>query len=199
MKVLFILVIIILFYSQLLFAQQNELNPKIKNESTLHLQSKDEPRRITDVIGATYCNGVLDTCLEKLEEIGISKTKLEEKVQCTIGDFDGNGYLDFAIWGVDTTKKYQYNIQWTDYENYLVLFFEKSKIISSIRIKTIPGYALVHYPPRFKTGPNGEPISNNDALWICGDTDGYYDESKGIVYIFDLNLGSFRTVEFGKK
>jgi hypothetical protein len=191
--------IFILFFIHNISAQKNEINPKIKNESPLHLQSKDAPYRITDTDGSTYCHGLLDTCLDKLLEIGISKARLMQKVQCAVGDFDGNGYLDFAIWGIDTTRKYQYDIQWTDGKNYLVLFFEKSKIIRSIRIETTPGYCLDHYPPRMNIGLNGEPISKNDALWICGDTDGYYDISKGTVYIFDSNLGNFRTIEFGKK
>jgi hypothetical protein len=196
MKILFIGIFL---FGQNLLAQQNALHSNIKNESGLHIQSKDAPPRISDVIGATYCYGTLDTCLDKLKEIGISKNRLQKLVQCTVGDFDGNGYLDFSIWGIDSTKKYQDNIEWTDAENYLVLFFEKSKIIGSIKIRTTPGFNLLHYPRRLKTGPNGEPKSNNDALWICGETDDYYDTSKGTVYIFDSKSENFKTVPFGKK
>ncbi len=179
--------------------QQNIINQNIKNESRLYLQSKDAPNRITDVIGSTYCHGDLDTCLDKLNAIGISRSKLRKSVQCTVGDFDNNGYLDFAIWGMDTTKKHQYNIECSDAENYLVLFFEKSKIIRTLNIKTTPGFYLVYYPPRYKIGVNGEPITNKDALWICGQTNDYYDESKGTVYIFNSKLGNFDTINFGKK
>ena len=69
-------------------SQQNDINPKIMNESGLHFQSKDAPHRITDAIGATYCYGDLDTCLDKLNSIGISKNRLQKSVQCTVGDFD---------------------------------------------------------------------------------------------------------------
>lgn len=130
-------------------------------------------------------------------KIGISKNKLKELVQCTVGDFDGNGYLDFVIWGIDKTKKIKDNVQWSDGENYIVLFFEKSKIIRTTKIKTTS--YLVHYPPRTKKGPNGEPITNKDALWVWGETDDYDDYSKGKVYIFDSKSENFKIIPFGKK
>jgi hypothetical protein len=180
-------------------AQQSDINPNIKNESGIKLKSKDSPHRMTDVIGGTYCYGEVDTCLDILNSIGISKSRMRKSVQCTVGDFDANGYLDFVIWGMDTTKKYQYDIEWTDAENYLVLFFEKSRVIRTIKIKTVPGYYLVFYKQRVKVGPNGEPITDKDALWICGETDDYYDETKGTVYVFDSKLEDFKTIKFGKK
>jgi len=182
------------------FSQQEKLNPKIKNESKLHLQAKNAPHRITDVIGATYCYGIIDdSFMEQINKIGISKNKLKELVQCTVGDFDENGYLDFVIWGIDTTKKQRDNIQWADAVNYIVLFFEKSKIIRTKKIKTTPGSYLVHYSPRAKKGHNGEPVTNKDALWICGETNDYDDESKGKVYLFDSKSEEFKIIEFGKK
>lgn len=205
MKILFFG--LILLFEQNIFAQkyfdQNILAQKyipsnIKNESALHFESTDAPPQITDEIGATYCFGILDTCLDRLLEIGISKFRLQKGVQCAAGDFDGNGYLDFAIWGIDTTKKHKYNIQWTDTENYLVLFFEKSKIIRNIKIKTTKGFKLVYYPQRLEKGPNGEPISKNDALWIYGKTDDYFNPSKGTVYVFDSETENFKTINFGK-
>lgn len=101
--------------------------------------------------------------------------------------------------GYDTTKEHQDNIDWSDAENYLVFFFEKQKVIRSIPIKTQPGFNLVHYPPRGKVGPNGEPVTKNDALWVCGETEGYDDTSKGMVYLFNADTGKFKTVRFGKK
>ena len=182
------------------FSQQIKLNPNIKNESNLHLQSKNAPNRITDVIGATYCYGTVDdVSMIQINKIGISKNKLKELVQCTVGDFDENGYLDFVIWGIDATKKNKDNIQWSDGENYVVLFFEKSKIIRTKKIKTTPGFYLVHYPPRTKKGINGEPTTAKDALWTWGETDGYDDYSKGNVYVFDSKTENFKIIEFGKK
>ncbi len=182
------------------FSQQQKLNPKIKNESKLNPQSTKATNKITDVDGATYCSGEIDdVSIKEINKIGITASKLEELVQCTIGDFDGNGYLDFVIWGIDKTKKIKNNVQWSDGENYVVLFFEKSKIIKIKKIKTTPGFYLVHYLPRSKKGVNGEPITKNDALWIWGETGGYDDYSKGKVYIYDSKSENFKMTEFGKK
>lgn len=174
-------------------ARQDELNPKTKNESPLRFLSKDAPARGDDVVGATFCSGAVDSATKELERIGISKEDLRNEVYCTVGDFDGNGYLDFAIWGGNKQRK-----KWPDYQNYLVLFFEKDKLIKSISIKSDhPGGLLVHYPPRAQSGPNGEPISTNDALWAIGETNGYDDVSKGIVYLFDLKSAAFKKLQFG--
>lgn len=105
MKIKLILGIFILnFY--FLHAQQDSLNPNIKNESTLNYERTQKINRYTDVVGATYCFGTLNKYNEELLEIGIKPEKLKnDTVQCTVGDFDGNGYLDFALWGLDKEKK----------------------------------------------------------------------------------------------
>lgn len=172
-------------------ALQSELNQNIKNESSLQFSKEDK-----EIDGATSCHGTVDSgTLKELNEIGIKKEDLEKKVYCTVGDFDGNGYLDFAIWGGNKNKN-----KWPDYENYLVLFYEKDRKIKIIKIKSdFRGELFVHYPPRSKIGPNGEPISSNDALWLIGQSGDYDDVSKGIVYIFNSKLGVFNKVEFGNK
>lgn len=78
----------------------------------------------------------------------------------------------------------------------MILFFKETNIIETEFIKTDPGFPLVYYPVRHEIGPNGEPISNNDALWILGETDGYDDYSKGKVFIYDKQNLEFKTVEF---
>lgn len=172
-------------------AQQNNLNSKIKNESQLRLV-QDSATMSTDIIGTTYCSGSVDTCANFLEEIGITKTKLAKKVRCTVGDFDGNGYLDFAFWGIDKSGE-------PDYENYVILFFDKAKTVRCLKIKTPSRNLLVYYSPRQKVGPHGEPKSINDGLWLLGETNGYDDDTKGIVYIFNLKTNKFDAINFGKK
>lgn len=181
------------------FSQQEKLNSNIKNESKLHLQDKNAPKRLTDVVGATYCHGTIDdtSIMKEINKLGITENKLKESIQCTAGDFDGNGYLDFAIWGLDTTNKNFDDVQWADGENFIVLFFDKSKIIQAKKIKTSPGSLLLHYAPRAKKGPHGEPITNKDALWISGQTDDYDDETKGKVYVFDAKSENFKIIKFG--
>lgn len=178
------------------YSQQDNLNSNIKNESNLEFEKNRSTNRITDVEGATYCHGELNGYEKELLKIGISTEKLKnEFVQCTVGDFDGNGYLDFVIWGL--SPKEHKSIRWSDCENYFVVFFEKNQVIHSAKIKTEKGSCLVHYPKRKTIGENGEPISKNDALCVWGSTDGYDDYSKGIVYFYDTRNKEFKTIKFG--
>ena len=57
----------------------------------------------------------------------------------------------------------------------------------------------MYYPSRHEIGPNGEPITENDALWIWGESEGYDDYSKGTVFVYDAKQSEFRTVEFKKR
>ena len=188
----------ILSYCFALNAQQNVLDTNILNLSSLKYEKERIINRITDVTGATYCSGTLPEYEKELLEIGITQKRLKENtVQCTVGDFDGNGYLDFVFWGLDEKEKH--GTLWSDYENYFVVFFEKSKVINTIKIKTEKGLCLVHYPPQSEEGHYGEPISKNDSLWTWGtNDDGYDDYSKGIVYIYNKNLEKFDRVKFGE-
>jgi len=198
LKIQIIFTFFLFGYSCVLNAQQNDLNTEIKNLSSLEYEKKRITNRITDVTGATYCSGALSQYETELLEIGITSKRLKENVvQCTVGDFDGNGYLDFAFWGLD--KKEKHGTLWSDYENYFVVFFEKSNVINTIKIKTEKGLCLVHYPPQSEDGFNGEPTSKNDSLWTWGTTDdGYDDYSKGVVYIYNKGLRKFDQVKFGE-
>lgn len=182
-------------------ALQDDLDPKIKNESSLEFVPKGSTLRgkgvINNVTGATYCSGSVEKS-EELKRVGISTLKLSGflsffvgSVQCTVGDFDGNGYLDFALWG--------YNEQ-TKKNSYLVFFFEKSKLLRTILIESKKsGHLLVHYLPRKVAGKHGEPVSAHDGLFEIGETSGYDDETKGIVYLFESQSGKFKEIEFGEK
>jgi hypothetical protein len=189
------LILSMIFCSQNLLALQDSIDSKIKNESGLQYRTEGSRPRADDVVGATFCNGILESGIKELNQIGISSDDLKNEVYCTVGDFDGNGYLDFAIWGIDKQRN-----KIPDYENYMVLFFYKRELIQSIYIKSeFPGCLLVYYAPRNKVGPNGEPISKNDALWLIGETNGYDDVSKGIVYIYNSKTIEFDKIQFGKE
>jgi len=183
-------------YSQ---GNNNIVSSLIKNESGLNVTPITVVRSENDYLGASYCSGTLFVWISDLNEIGITENKLKNPVMCTVGDFDANGYLDFAFWGIDTVSKTQNNRVSYDLENYLVIFFEGSKVIRKLKIKTEKYYPLVYYKPRLTMGKYGEPISNNDALWIWGENDGYDDYSKGIVYIYDNSSQEFKIIPFGKK
>lgn len=176
------------------FSDQNELNQSIKNESTLQLVSAP------GITGASKCKGALDSTVNSFYKTGISSEDLLNGVFCTAGDFDGNGYLDFAIWFNKNTSDTNIESYSPDYKNYLILFFHKNRVVYSIIMKTeVAGSLLVHYPPRIVKGENGEPVSKNDALWEIGETDGYDDVSKGTVYIYNSKKEMFEKTKFGKQ
>jgi hypothetical protein len=176
-------------------ARQDDLDPSIRNESSLHPAPAGAAPRIDDVVGATTCSGTLDNP-DILRKIGLSPADLirpagRTGVQCTVGDFDGNGYLDFALWGFDGQRRTR---------RYLVLFFEKDKLIRSTLIEGHQvGRLLVHYPPRKQAGEHGEPVSAHDGLFEIGETNDYDDVTKGTVYLFDSRTGTFSQVKFGEE
>lgn len=187
-KIIWILALAVLVSPRLSVAYQENINTDIKNESSLQYESGPIQPRIDDVVGATFCKGTLSNP-EDLEKIGLSEADLRNGVHCTVGDFDGNGYMDFALWGNSKPRSTQ---------NYLVLFFDRDKLIRSTIIESKhSGRLLVYYSPRKSIGKYGEPISDVDGLFEIGETGGYDDETKGTVYLFDSKLGNFRKVKFG--
>lgn len=189
-------IIIALYWAQLSFGQINQPDTSILNSSGINYFPITKVSNQNAAIGASFCRGILKKHPSNLTEIGISPQISTKDCNCTVGDFDGNGYLDFAFWGIDKSNPIHNGLNNLDYENYLILFFEKAEIVKTELIKTEPGFALVYYPPRHETGPNGEPVSNYDALWICGESNGYDDYSKGTVFIYDLQSSTFKNIEF---
>ena len=160
----------------------------LKNESSLHYEAKSASHGVDDVVGATFCTGTVSNP-DDLKKISLSESDLEKGVPCTVGDFDGNGYADFALWGANKQRKTR---------SYLVLFFDRDKLIRSTVIESShPGRLMVYYPPRKSIGKHGEPISSFDGLFEIGETKGYDDETKGTVYLFDSKSGNFRRIKFG--
>lgn len=183
--------------SEIVFGQINQPNSNLINESGVTYTPITKVSNQNSTLGASFCKGVLKNHPNSLTEIGITPEILEIDCNCTVGDFDGNGYLDFAFWGIDKSNpRNQSGLNNIDYENYLVLFFKEENIIKTSYIKTEPGFPLVYYPKKQELGQNGEPISKNDALCIWGESDGYDDYSKGKVFIFDTHSSGFKTIDF---
>lgn len=183
--------------TEIVFGQINQPSLKLINESGITYSPITIVSNQNSTLGASFCKGVLMNHPISLIEIGITPEILESDCNCTVGDFDGNGYLDFAFWGIDKSNpKNQSGLNNIDYENYLVLFFKEEHIIQTAYIKTEPGFPLVYYPKKKEIGQNGEPVSKNDALCIWGESDGYDDYSKGKVFIFDTHSLEFNSVEF---
>lgn len=114
-----------------------------------------------------------------LEEIGISDQILITGISCVVGDFDGNGYLDFGFPG----KK---KLGGKERPVIKVLFYHKEKIILS---ELIQGAGFMLYPARDKKGEFGEPATKTDGLVIWGEGDSTF------VYLFDAKLGRFVRTE----
>jgi len=191
-----LLLVLALLYIETASGQVNQPDKAILNNSGIKYSPITAVSNQNATIGASYCKGWLKKHPDALTKIGISPELLKDGCSCTVGDFDANGYLDFAFWGIDTSEPKQNGFNKLDYENYVILFFEESDMIETQLIKTDPGFPLVYYPKRLEIGPNGEPISNKDALWIWGETDGYDDLSKGQVFIYNTQDSKFQSIEF---
>jgi len=183
--------------TQVVNGQVNQPDSTALNESGISYSPIMKVNNQNATIGASFCKGVLKNHPSSLTEIGISTKILEKDCNCTVGDFDGNGYLDFAFWGINKLNPTnQSGLNNLDYENYVVLFFKGETILNSELIKTESGFPLVYYPLRQEIGPNGEPVTKNEALWIWGESDGYDDYSKGTVFVYETKESEFIKVEF---
>ena len=190
------LIILLILSAKVAFGQINQPDSNTLNESGIRYIPIKSVSAQNSVIGASFCKGTIDKHPISLTKIGITPLRLKNDCNCTVGDFDGNGYLDFAFWGIDNTNPTKYGVDNLDYENYVVLFFNKSLIINEQQIKTDPGFPLVYYPIRSTKGPNGEPITSKESLWIWGETNGYDDLTKGKVFIYDAKNSKFDTIKF---
>ncbi len=85
----------------------------VRNESSLTFQRKAT---------AFICSG-LASQEEGLARIELSKAELKKGTACAPGDFDGNGYLDFALFNVPKAKNQG-----------IVFFYEKEKIMNTTDI-----------------------------------------------------------------
>lgn len=182
---------------EITFGQVNKPDSSVLNESGINFTTITKGSSINSIPGASFCKGFFEKHPKVLTDIGISALILNKECNCTVGDFDNNGYLDFAFWGIDKSEPIRHGVNNLDYENYVVLFFNKSNIINTKKIKTEPGFPLVYYPKRSQTGDNDEPISNKDCLWVWGSTeDGYDDYSQGTVYTYNNYTKEFDKIKF---
>lgn len=157
-----------------------------KNESPISykaIENFTETRsHYTGIVEGT-CSGKLKDSF--LAESGISKGQLKKGVRCVAGDFDSNGFLDFALFG-RRGKELVLG----------VLFFEKAVVIRrqlltdlklGTRSEEEAGVGL--YPSGFQ-GEAGEPKAKADGLFRWGKKDDdershfavwFYDPSKELM------------------
>src|SRR5438105_4689621 len=87
---------------------------RIKNESAVTYR-----RNSSGEIDTYICSGAVPKGVN-LEKIGVNVDGFKSGVVCAPGDFDGNGYLDFALYNNSKAKNQG-----------LVIFFKKSKVIGT--------------------------------------------------------------------
>lgn len=117
-----------------------------------------------------------------LYEVGITSDILAKGVKCIAGDFDGNGYLDFSLYSQSA-------------DEYLVLMFEKDKLIYSEKISLSRGAML-------KVGENnyyqGLVLYRHRRIGIYpSKTDGLVRWGQGdatTLYMFDREIKRFKKI-----
>ena len=131
------------------------LNPK--NESAIICKNDLKQTR-------NICSGTLNDPTI-LNMIGLKDADLKKGTKCIAGDFDGNGYLDFALYGRSI-----YESPVIDRSEALgVIFFQGSNIIKTQVLKDQHFSSPELYPATTKKGPFEEPISKNAGIVEWGE------------------------------
>jgi hypothetical protein len=128
-----------------------------KNESTIVY--KNELKQTRNV-----CSGSLND-VTILNKIGLTEADLRKGVDCVVGDFDGNGYLDFALYG-----RIIHEPPVIDHPEALgVISFQGSNILKTQVLKDQHFSAPELYPTKTKKGPFGEPASKTVGIVEWGE------------------------------
>ncbi len=118
-----------------------------------------------------------------LNDIGFYDPDIIRGLSCIVGDFDGNGFADFAFQGeklVDGTHR-----------RYLkVLFYEDKKVTREMLLQ---GDFFFLYPATKEEGEFGEPPSETDGLTIPG------EGANTHVFLFDPATETFIESEHGSE
>lgn len=105
-------------------------NQRPKNLSFIHYTPG---KADTDVTLPGRCSGTVGK-EAKLEEVGLTSEMLKVGVQCVAGDFDGNGYLDFALYGSKVSK-----LKYLE-RDYRIIFFDHAQVIFISQIRNMGDY-----------------------------------------------------------
>ena len=98
---------------------------------------------------------------------------------CIVADFDGNGYLDFALQGGGLPKI-------RPARQLRIVFYERRE---PVRYLDIPGAGFELYPARPEEGEFGEPASTLDGLVKWG------EGGSTFIWLFDADTGTFARSE----
>ncbi len=151
---------------------------EILNQSNLVFKSNSVDAGVADYRPQHICSGTLNQTID-LREIGLSPELLQKGVECVAGDFDGNGFLDFALYKPAPSSK---DLR---YAAAKVIFFDGAKI------KQV---SLLENPPTqlWKSGEQGicfrssthpDALSQSDGLSQSGggeyDRTAFFDSKSG--------------------
>lgn len=126
------------------------------------------------------CHGTIGNNA-KLKDIGITKSEIKNGINCVAGDFDGNGYLDFLLFGkyIDLPPVIPHP------ENYLAVLYNKKEIINQLIVKHPKLSHPFLYKARDIKGEFGEPASK---------TDGFIEPGEGgttVIFLYNKKTKKF--------
>ena len=96
----------------------------------------------------------------ELSVIGLKPAHLGGQIPCAPGDYDGNGHLDFAVWG----DLYVRPNEEFETRRFKVLFFSGSQVLKSQQIETPGVDHLFLYKPTDSQEEDEAPVSPYDGL-----------------------------------
>lgn len=181
MKKLILFFVFLLSASIPVHANQKPLPANLKNESGISYNLE----AILGELGRSICKGGFPNDVN-YAPLAYEKQNFEKGIDCVVGDFDGNGYTDFALNG--RTSKI-----------ILVLFFEKNKLIRNELIKSKLTSPASYYAASSKMGPCGESASSLPGLFQMA-TDRYnmWTAAEGQIYFYNPATQKMQAKSFGK-
>jgi hypothetical protein len=145
-----------------------------KNESDIQIEKVSSTGGAS--AGASFCKGTVPSTVV-LNRVNLSAAELLNGVKCVFGDFDGNGFRDFVLYGKQAGVN---NAQ------SMILFYKgrsviKTQIIdANLEIFNLTDSERVNYPD-FKLAQGLIKHAEGDS---------------GVVYFYDKKSGLFKNVPY---
>ena len=158
---------------------------KTTNEQFSKTVSGQNPEIYLNNLNGVYlCSSSIPLPDGLLEKIKQPDTMLEDGIPCTIGDFDGNGYLDFVLWGTEygpMGKNYHGSAR-----SFMVILYDKNKIVNTFYIGDQHGDKIELYKPTRKKGKSGAPPTFRDGLIQWGEGGANH------LFVYDTKKNTFK-------
>jgi hypothetical protein len=150
------------------------------NSSDLHVSEK----KFNDFPTNHICSGSVPANVD-LASIHLTPEDLKKGVSCLVGDFDGNGFIDFMLYGGRTAKENQHG---------LILFFKGASVLRTQVIDAVDLLAI--FEESDKERANYPKYKGIPGLIWHAEGDGadvyFYDKKtslfKKVPYVFPKNV-----------